>query len=250
MKKSRYTEEQIIAILKDAEAGVKVQDLCRQHDISDVTFYKWRSKYGGMEVLEARRPRALEDENRRLKSLVADLTLDNQALKRVVSKSGNARGPTRGRGPPPEQQLGLSERRSGRVLGVGRSRLQYVPRARIAMPRAAGAPEGAGCEARRRFGSPRLHVLLKREGWAVNHTSAWNAFTGRKACRSGANAGTRAEAPSACGAAGTEPPQRTLEHGLRHRQSRERGRRFRARARSPSWTITAVRVSRSRRTSR
>lgn len=86
MKTSRYSEEQIIAVLKQAEAGMKTAEVCRQNGISSTTFYKWKSKYGGLEVSEARRLRQLEDENRRLKQIVADLTLDNQALKTVVAK--------------------------------------------------------------------------------------------------------------------------------------------------------------------
>lgn len=86
MKRSRFTEEQIIGILKRQEAGVKLADICREYGISTGTFYKWKSKFGGMEVSDAKRLRGLEDENRRLKQLVADLTLDNQALKHVVEK--------------------------------------------------------------------------------------------------------------------------------------------------------------------
>lgn len=87
MKGSRYNEEQIIGILKEGEAGVNIQDLCRKYGMSDATYYNWKAKYGGLTVNEARRLRALEDENRRLKHIVADLTLDNQVLKAVIAKN-------------------------------------------------------------------------------------------------------------------------------------------------------------------
>ena len=83
MKRKRFTEEQIIGILKESEAGMPVKELSRKHGISEGTFYRWKSKYGGMEINEAKRLKQLEDENRRLKKLVADLSLDNQILKEI-----------------------------------------------------------------------------------------------------------------------------------------------------------------------
>ena len=86
MKRKRHTEEQIITILKEAESGLGIADLVRKHGISEQTFYRWKSKYGGMELSEAKRPKQLEEENRRLKRLVADQALDIQMLKDVNSK--------------------------------------------------------------------------------------------------------------------------------------------------------------------
>jgi putative transposase len=86
MKRKRFTDEQIIGIFNEQELGAKTADLCRKHGISDATFYKWKSKYGGMEVAEAKRLKALEAENAKLKKLLADAILDNAALKDLLSK--------------------------------------------------------------------------------------------------------------------------------------------------------------------
>jgi putative transposase len=88
LKKSRYSEEQIIGILKQHEAGVRMADLCREHGISAATFYGWKSKFGGLDVSEAQRLKAIEDENRRLKLLVTELSLHGEALKAVIGKNG------------------------------------------------------------------------------------------------------------------------------------------------------------------
>jgi putative transposase len=86
MKGSRFSEEQIIGILREQEAGAKTADVCRKHGVSEATFYRWKAKFGGLDVSEARRLRQLEDENARLKKLLADAMLDNAVLKDIASK--------------------------------------------------------------------------------------------------------------------------------------------------------------------
>ncbi len=83
----RYTEEQIIGVLNEAEAGAKTGELCRKHGVSEATFYKWKAKYAGLSVSELKRLRSLEDENRRLKQIVAQQALDNWALKDLLAKN-------------------------------------------------------------------------------------------------------------------------------------------------------------------
>ncbi len=87
MRKSRFSQEQIIGVLKEHHAGLSAGDLCRKHGISDATFYKWRSKYGGMDVSDARKLKAIEDENARLKRLLAEPVMDVSTLKEMLSKN-------------------------------------------------------------------------------------------------------------------------------------------------------------------
>ena len=96
MKRSRFTEEQIIGILKEQEAGAKTVDVCRKHGISDATFYKYKAKFGGMDVSEAKRLKTLEDENAKLKRLLADAMLDNAALKDLLGKNVWSASPVQG----------------------------------------------------------------------------------------------------------------------------------------------------------
>lgn len=95
MKRKRFSEEQIIAVLREVEAGAKVAETCRRHGVSEATYYSWKSKYGGLEVSELKRLKALEAENVRLKHIVADQALDIAALKGVLAKSSYARGQKR-----------------------------------------------------------------------------------------------------------------------------------------------------------
>ena len=125
MKKARFTEEQVIGILREHEAGAATADVCRKHGISSATFYKWKAKYGGLEVSEAKCLRTLEDENRRLKKLLAETMLDNAMLKDIATKNGDARCPAGGRGAPLHETRG--EPAAGVPCDRGRTDLDPLP---------------------------------------------------------------------------------------------------------------------------
>ena len=167
MKRSRFTEEQIIALLREQEAGLATVEVCRKHGISTATFYAWKAKYGGLEVSQARKLKALEDENARLKKLLAEAMLDVAVLRDVTAKKVVTPVARREAVAHAWAAFDLSERRACAILGFDRTSVRY------------GSSRGGDADLRRRlralagerrrFGWRRLMILLAREGIAPNH---------------------------------------------------------------------------------
>ena len=128
MQRKRHTEEQIIAILKEHEAGMKTADLCRKYGISGATFYNWKAKYGGLEVSEAKRLKGLESQNAKLKKLLADAMLDNVALKDLLAKKKVTPAAKREAVAHVRSVFELSERRACRLIGCVRMTVRYSSR--------------------------------------------------------------------------------------------------------------------------
>lgn len=173
MRKSRFTEEQIIKMLKEHAAGLSAGDLCRKHGISDATFYKWRSRYSGMEVSEARKLKALEEENRKLKKLLAESMLDVSTLKEMLGKTSDAQLAETccDLGDQREELLAAAGLRSCRLAAEDLS-LCLNPaeddELRIKLKELASQ--------RRRFGYRRLGLLLARQGVKLNHKKLYRLY--------------------------------------------------------------------------
>ncbi|MFY3790001.1 IS3 family transposase [Providencia manganoxydans] len=190
--KKRFNEQQIIAILKEAEAGIPARELCRKHGISDATFYTWRKKYAGLDISEARRLKALEDENARLKKLLAETLLDAEALKIALSPKVLTVEDKRKAVKVIQKSTQLSERRACLLVGIQRASLRYQPQANREDDKLQARIKELALE-RRRFGYRRIHRLLRREGFDVNHKRVYRLY-----CELGLTVSKRRRRKSQC----------------------------------------------------
>ncbi|WP_430448865.1 IS3 family transposase [Rhodophyticola sp.] len=184
MPKKRFSDEQIAFALRQAEAGTTVGEICRKMGIAEATFYRWKKVYAGMGVSEIRRLKQLEDENGKLKRLVADLTLDKTMLQDALPKK--VVKPVRRREVVRHYQdvFEVSERRACNAMGFGRASHRYQSRRDPAVELRMRLKELA--ESRVRYGYRRLHILLQREGWQVNHKRLYRLY-----CEEGLSIRTR-----------------------------------------------------------
>ncbi|WP_273860316.1 IS3 family transposase [Photobacterium sp. GSS17] len=175
--KKRFNEQQIIAILKEAEAeaGLPVKELCRKHNISDATFYLWRKKYAGMDVSDARRLKALEDENTKLKKLLAESMLDVDALKAALNPKVLTVGDKRKAVHAMQEVTTISERKACLLVGINRASMRYQPQSKESDVELSARIQELALE-RKRFGYRRIHHLLRREGREVNHKRVYRLY--------------------------------------------------------------------------
>ncbi|WP_144243205.1 IS3-like element ISYen3 family transposase [Yersinia enterocolitica] len=164
--KKRFSDQQIISILREAEAGVSARELCRKHAISDATFYTWRKKYGGMEVPEVKRLKSLEEENARLKKLLAEAMLDKEALQVALGRKLLTTDQKREAVMLMCDATGLSQRRACRLTGLSLSTCRYEAQRPAADAHLSGRITELALE-RRRFGYRRIWQLLRRKGLAT-----------------------------------------------------------------------------------
>ena len=174
MKRSRFSEEQIIGILKEHQAGLSAQDLCRKHGISDATFYKWRSKYGGMDISDARRLKALEEENRKLKKLLAEIDArcghtQRDARKKLLTPRARRMAVSWA-----IKDRHYSQRRACGLVGLAPKTYRYVSKRPDDSWLRQRLKELAS--ERRRFGYRRLHLMLRREGIMLNWKKLYRLY--------------------------------------------------------------------------
>ncbi len=173
--KKHFTEQQIIGFLKEARAGIPVKELCQRHGFSNASFYAWRAKFGGMGIPAARRLKALQAENVRLKKLLANATLQTEALKAAINANPLSRQAKREAVLTIRGKVNISERNACRLVGLSRSSLHF---------KATPDCKNEGLTARlmdlaherRRFGYRRLHALIEREGIHVNHKRVYRLY--------------------------------------------------------------------------
>lgn len=163
MQRSRFSEEQIIGILKEQEVGMATADVCRKHSVSFPNLYKWKARYGGLEASDARRLRVLEDENAKLKKLLAESMLDNATMQDVAAKNVSARREAVAHF---VDVHGVSHRRSCKALAMDRSSVRY--RSMRADDVSAWAAMEGGAERGCNFGYRRIQVMLERQSIVMN----------------------------------------------------------------------------------
>ena len=174
MRTSKFTPEQMVHILRQGDSGVPVVELCRQHGISEQTYYRWKKRFGDLGTAEVRELRQLREENRKLKQVVADLTLDKTILKEALGKKVVAPARWRELVAWSRAAYRLPERRACRALEVARSSVQYIGRRppQTALRRRMREIT----EVRVHYGYRRVYVLLRREGWKVNHKRVYRLY--------------------------------------------------------------------------